>query len=351
MIESDTFLGFLCLILPLLLYLDLVRHEQYQLERKKARSVPPIPEQNVFVPSAKEVATVELPRASPMSSIENEPPQQNVVEISSEEKVFGRKEEDKSLQEYMLKMDSVIQSMGITVDSVKDLRQQIQSVPIELSDCDLLRFLIARKGSTQAAKEMIEGTSRWRQLYFPIKKSTITGPLSTGCMFFHGKARDGSPICHFRNALYDKTKGSPEQYTLAIAYVINQALHFANAPSVVVFVHTSHVEGAVNGPADFSFIKPFVQTFSDNYPERLRQLIMYPFPWYGRASWAVIKIFIDKRTQDKVQLLPALSTDQEFRLPNEVYELIDRTEIPDYLGGTDTRPSKNMLELPGLAEE
>lgn len=50
-----------------------------------------------------------------------------------------------------------------------------------------------------------------------------------------------------------------------------------------------------------NFIKLFTQALSDNYPERLKRLILFPFPWYGRAIWGVVKVFVDKRTQDKVR--------------------------------------------------
>ena len=46
-----------------------------------------------------------------------------------------------------------------------------------------------------------------------------------------------------------------------------------------------------------------LQVLSDNYPERLRRLIIYPFPWFGRAIWQVIRPFMDPRTADKVILL------------------------------------------------
>ena len=32
------------------------------------------------------------------------------------------------------------------------------------------------------------------------------------------------------------------------------------------------------------------KVLSDNYPERLRKLVIFPFPWYGRAIWGVVKM-------------------------------------------------------------
>lgn len=68
---------------------------------------------------------------------------------------------------------------------------------------------------------------------------------------------------------------------------------------------------------------------SDNYPERLRRLAIFPFPWYGRAIWSVLKVFIDKRTQDKVMLLSGNGK----KIPNEVLEFLDLNEMPECVGG------------------
>lgn len=51
------------------------------------------------------------------------------------------------------------------------------------------------------------------------------------------------------------------------------------------------------------YVYSWLQVLSDNYPERLKRLIIYPFPWYARAMWAMVKPFVDRRTQEKVVLL------------------------------------------------
>ena len=255
------------------------------------------------------------------------------------------------LEAFRRKFTEVLQQYEIHQEKLTALRLEICSMfkNHPLSELDLYRFLIARKGNLNDAKEMLINHIHWKQEHFPIKRSMIEGPLQTKCIFFHGVAKDNSPVMHFRNALYNKEAGTPLQYTLAIAYAIDFILQRSDAFSVVVFVHTSHVDGAINGPADFSFIKPFMKTFSDNYPERLHTLIMYPFPWYGRASWSVLRMFLDRRTQEKVRLLPAESSEQGLRLPEEVFEVIDRDEIPQCCGGGSARPVEHLVD--SLADE
>ena len=72
----------------------------------------------------------------------------------------------------------------------------------------------------------------------------------------------------------------------------------------------------------------------DNYPERLKALAIYPFPWYGRAIWSLLKVFVDKRTQEKVLLLPS----NPYQVPTELLKRIDVGQIPDLCCGKDLRP-------------
>ena len=42
--------------------------------------------------------------------------------------------------------------------------------------------------------------------------------LTHDVRFWHGFARDGTPVLYFRHARYDRTKATPEQFVLAAAY-------------------------------------------------------------------------------------------------------------------------------------
>jgi hypothetical protein len=86
------------------------------------------------------------------------------------------------------------------------------------------------------------------------------------------------------------------------------------------------------------------QVLSDNYPERLKRLVMYPFPWYGRAIWSCVKMFVDKRSQEKVLLLAS----GDKGVPLEVQEFIEVGEMPVCCGGTNDTP---VIDLVATFEE
>lgn len=67
-----------------------------------------------------------------------------------------------------------------------------------LSQTDILRYLVARKGNVTQASEMIEKYDAWRAKNFPLKKEQMRPAFETGCIFSHGEAMDGSPVLYFR---------------------------------------------------------------------------------------------------------------------------------------------------------
>lgn len=173
---------------------------------------------------------------------------------------------------------------------------------------DIVRFLVARKGNLEQAAKMMRSAVDWHASNFPSKLLDIVPALQTGCFFSHGVALDGTPLLFMRGAFYSSKIATPLQYVLAAAYVIDTVLAKSDQISVTVLVHASGIAGAPNESADINFIKLFVQVLSDNYPERLKKLVIYPFPWFARAMWGIIKLFVDKRTQDKVVLIPGTLT-------------------------------------------
>lgn len=91
----------------------------------------------------------------------------------------------------------------------------------------------------------------------------------------------------------------------------------------------------------FNFFPTLFKVLSDNYPERLKRLAIFPFPWYGRAIWGVLKVFVDKRTQDKVILL---SNASGTTVPKELREFMDPQQMPEFVGGTCKEPIVDLLE-------
>ena len=51
-------------------------------------------------------------------------------------------------------------------------------------------------------------------------------------------------------------------------------------------------------------MKKFMPILNDCYPETLKAFYVLGANWFYRAMWTVVKIFISKKTEDKIHLLP-----------------------------------------------
>ena len=209
---------------------------------------------------------------------------------------------------------------------------EMQRLFPDANESEIVRFLIARKGVVEHSSAMLRAARQWHTTNFPSKLKEIIPALKTGCIFAHGQALDGTPTLYFRSALYDSKAATAMQYTLAAAYVIDNILASTNQSAVTVIVCVAQVPGAPNEGADLNFIKSFVKVLSDNYPERLRRLVLYPFPLFGRVVWSIVKLFVDKRSQEKVVLLPG---DGDGNLPEQLLNYVDRSAVPQCCGGLD----------------
>mmetsp|Transcript_30522 Transcript_30522/g.68248 ORF Transcript_30522/g.68248 Transcript_30522/m.68248 type:complete len:403 (-) Transcript_30522:74-1282(-) len=209
-----------------------------------------------------------------------------------------------------------------------------------ISRFDAVRYLVARKANVDAAAEMASRCLQWRHSVFPLHRENLRTAMKTGCFFPYRNARDGTPVVYMRGAYYDNRNTTAEQFVLAAAHSIEWSLR--NNPdeiNVTVICHTANVAGAPNLPADMAFIRLFVKVLSDNYPERLKRIILYPFPWYGRAIWSVAKCFIDARTQDKALLIADTGLD----LPIELQRFVDPLDVPECCGGLCKDPMPDLL--------
>ena len=88
------------------------------------------------------------------------------------------------------------------------------------------------------------------------------------------------------------------------------------------------------------------------YPETLGTMFIINAPFLFSSIWSGIKIFIDKRTQEKIQILGS-------NYKNEMLKYVDEENIPNFFGGrADSDLERNFgpwnpdgLEIFGLKKD
>ena len=79
-------------------------------------------------------------------------------------------------------------------------------------------------------------------------------------------------------------------------------------------------------PAVYRFMKLTTTITQDNFPETLYKMFIINAPMLFSVIWSVAKVFIDKKTQNKISIIGG-------RYKKELLKVIDINMLPKFLGG------------------
>ncbi|KAH9301993.1 hypothetical protein KI387_013576 [Taxus chinensis] len=212
---------------------------------------------------------------------------------------------------------------------------------------DLLRFLKARSFDVGKAKAMYEAMLEWRKetgadtiietFQFPERK--LTKELYPH--FHHKTDKLGRPvyierlgqlqveellkITTFDRMLLYHIK----EWEILIDWkfpacskkagrTINQSLTILDLKGVTLKHMSKHVR---------HFVQRISKVDQDNYPEYLGKMVIINAPTTFKAIWSVIKSWLDKRTQKKIEVHGS-------NYAHRLYELVDHKNLPEFLGGS-----------------
>lgn len=155
---------------------------------------------------------------------------------------------------------------------------------------------------------MLSAHHEWRATSLPLPSTAprFARELPPWALYLQGvTARDGTTLVFLPGALLDSDAGTPSQYALAFADLLDTHLPSDSCAKITVLVDTKGVKGGANPPAQtvIPYLRELCAVFSANFPERLVRLVVYPVPWQLRWIWTAIKVFLDPATASKVVLL------------------------------------------------
>lgn len=154
----------------------------------------------------------------------------------------------------------------------------------------------------------------------------------------------GSPVLMGLPALCDPK--SPKDNALAAAVVLESLLKRDDETLISIVIDVSGVRGGTN-PSPLEII-PVLRALSGslgvNYPERVRNLVVYPVPMSFRWMWNIVKAFLDPVTADKVVLLGNGAPSQ-----GAPWRGCDREQLSRYVD-MSTLPDKPLYGFVGAEE-
>eukprot|EP00035_Acanthoeca_spectabilis_P008362 m.152684 g.152684 ORF g.152684 m.152684 type:complete len:257 (-) comp14328_c0_seq2:701-1471(-) len=211
-----------------------------------------------------------------------------------------------------------VYSRGATAEKVSVLKgQHPQGTCLEL-----LRFLKARDGDVDKAAEMYAAHLEWKRRRRPVDEALVRQRF---CFCCKGHDTNGNSLVVYHGDRHSKDT----DYGKVIDVIVNavaQAVDRSRTPERKVTLLAFTVAGT---PQDRKMWKEVMKALSDNLPETLAHVLVFPTDMFSRALWGIISCFIDPVTARKVHLL------RGGRHPDKLPEYVPPECIPTEFGGLD----------------
>lgn len=194
----------------------------------------------------------------------------------------------------------------------------------------LQRCIISRRKNVKDSLNMLIAMLKWRKEHkireltqqdFPIEYFTC------GAAFLYEPDKFGNRTLYIRTQLLKavpELKSSLKEFIAYLMYQIDDSVKGETWSVIFDLTNTGW------NNYDIDLLMHFLTLLKDYFPVNVDYVLAINFPWVLSAAWALAKRLIPPERRDVVIFISS----------NEIFNYIDKENVPDFLGGTCKREHK-----------
>ena len=236
-------------------------------------------------------------------------------------------------------------------EAFSTMLQRVESLPADQKEAlnyfaakftmeaTLLRFLRAREYDLEQSYNMLVECLKWRTSFQGngvqnLNTDSFMNELNTGKAFYHGKDKEGRPICYILVRLHDHKESEQEEVQRLVVHLMEKGAQLLTPPlmrcSCVFDLSDLHMKNL-----DLKAAKFIMEMLEKYYPESLGVALIVNAPWIFHGFWSACSVWLPKNTSEKIKFVSS----------DEMKNFIDPDQLLVAYGGNDPYEfdTKDML--------
>jgi hypothetical protein len=219
----------------------------------------------------------------------------------------------------------------------KDLYHETDIRKVLTDDWYVKRFLLARNRDVHESCQMMMEALKWKKSegihdldgsYFPAEQFKLSS------LFVYAPDKEGNITIYFRVKYVLKHVDMIPTLRKFGNYILQIVDEETNGSGITVIADFD--ETGIQNAAEVDLLFDAISTLKKYFPFGINHIILLDLPWVLRAVWGMAKAWVPQNRRKLVEFVPRA----------DIHKIVDRNNLPDFLGGCCTIPYAGSKVVP-----